>query len=206
MTLSNALGARLILASTSAARQAMLAQASIQCDVMAPMVDEEAVKELLSRQGLGARDIADALAEAKAVKLSGKNPDALVIGADQTLALADGSLLDKPESARQAEAQLASMAGKTHKLFSAAVVAERGEPVWRFVAMSRMTMRPLSDAFIRYYVEQHWDDIRHCVGCYQVEGAGVQLFSQIQGSHFDIMGLPLLPLLGFLRERGIMPA
>lgn len=197
---------QLILASTSAARAAMLSRVGVECDVMAPMVDEDAIKESLLYEGIRARDIADALAEAKAVKLSGKHPGALVIGADQTLALDDGTMLGKPIDQNQAAEQLAAMAGKTHKLFSAAVVAERGEPVWRFVATSRMTMRPLSPAFIADYVGRHWDDIRHCVGCYQVEGAGAQLFSQVQGNHFDIMGLPLLPLLGFLRERGIMSA
>lgn len=195
---------QLVLASTSAARAAMLARAGVEADVMAPMVDEQSIRESLLAQGLGARDIADALAEAKAVKLSSKHPGALVIGADQTLALDDGTMLDKPVDQSQAVAQLKAMAGKTHKLFSAAVAAERGEPVWRFVATSRMIVRPLSDAFITDYVEQHWADIRHCVGCYQVEGAGAQLFSRIEGSHFDIMGLPLLPLLGFLRERGII--
>jgi septum formation protein len=195
---------QLILASTSAARRTMLARAGVDVDVMAPMVDEESIKESLIHQKLGARDIADALAEAKAVKLSAKHPAALVIGADQTLALDDGMMLDKPSDPEEAVAQLTMMAGKTHKLFSAAVVAERGEPVWRFVATSRMIVRPLSGAFIADYVERHWDDIRHCVGCYQVEGAGAQLFSRIDGSHFDIMGLPLLPLLGFLRERGIL--
>lgn len=195
---------QLILASTSSARRMMLAQAGVFCDAMAPMVDEESVKQSLLNQNVSARDIADALAEAKAVKLSLKNPAALVIGADQTLECADGIMLDKPESPEQAMAQLSQMAGVTHKLYSAAVVAERGEPVWRFVATSRMTMRPLSDDFIAAYVEAHWESIQHCVGCYQIEGAGVQLFSQIQASHFDIMGLPLLPLLSFLRERGIL--
>lgn len=197
---------QLILASTSAARAEMLARAGVAADVMAPMVDEDAIKAGLLAEGVSARDLADALAEAKAVKLSGKHPGALVIGADQTLALADGTLLDKPSDAVQAKAQLAVMAGRTHKLFSAAVVAERGEPVWRSVATSRMTVRPLSESFIDHYVEQNWDAIRFCVGCYQVEGTGAQLFSRIDGSHFDIMGLPLLPLLGFLRERGIVAA
>lgn len=195
---------QLILASTSAARREMLARAGVECDVMAPMVDEDAIKESLLAQCISARDLADALAEAKAVKLSSKHPGAVVIGADQTLALEDGSLLSKPETTEMAAQQLGSMAGKTHKLFSAVVVAEAGQPVWRFVTTSRMTMRPLSPAFIADYVAQHWDDIRHCVGCYQVESAGAQLFSQIQGSHFDIMGMPILPLLGFLRERGII--
>ncbi len=197
---------QLILASTSSARRAMLTRAGVLCDVMAPLVDEETIKNSLLEQGLSGRDIADALAEAKAVKLSAKHPAALVIGADQTLELEDGELLDKPESPEQAMAQLTQMAGKTHKLLSAAVVAERGEPAWRFVSTSRMLMRPLSADFIVDYVGQHWEDIRHCVGCYQIEGAGAQLFSQIKGTHYDIMGLPLLPLLGFLRERGIIAA
>lgn len=196
---------QLILASTSSARRLMLAQAGVDCDAIAPMVDEDPIKQSLLDHCVSARDIADALAEAKAVKLSSKFPQALVIGADQTLECADGSVLDKPEFPADAITQLTLMAGATHKLYSAVVVAERGEPVWRFVATSRMTVRPLSDAFIADYVETHWDAIRHCVGCYQIEGAGAQLFSQIQGGHFDIMGLPLLPLLSFLRERGILP-
>jgi septum formation protein len=120
------------------------------------------------------------------------------------LECADGTLLDKAATRDDAIAQLNYLAGKTHKLYSAAVVAERGEAVWRFVATSRMTMRPLSPDFITAYVDSYWDQIRHCVGCYQVEGVGVQLFSQIQGGHFDIMGLPILPLLSFLRERGLL--
>ena len=196
---------QLILASTSSARRLMLAQAGVDCDAIAPMVDEDSIKQSLLDHSVSARDIADALAEAKAVKLSSKFPQALVIGADQTLECADGSMLDKPESPADAIAQLTQMAGATHKLYSAVVVAKRGEPAWRFVATSRMTVRPLSDAFITDYVQTNWDAIRHCVGCYQIEGAGVQLFSQIQGGHFDIMGLPLLPLLSFLRERGILP-
>lgn len=195
---------QLILASNSHARRAMLENAGLACDPMAPMVDEEVIKDSLVNQGFGARDLADALAEAKAVKLSSKNPLALVIGADQTLETAEGDLLDKAATPDDAIRQLRQIAGKTHKLYSAAVVAERGEPVWRFVATSRMTVRPLSPEFIDAYVAKQWDEIRHCVGCYQVEAVGVQLFSQIQGGHFDIMGLPLLPLLSFLRERGIV--
>jgi septum formation protein len=180
----------------------MLRRAGLSCDVMAPMVDEEAIKSGLLAEGVPTRDIADALAEAKAMKLSGKYPGAMVIGADQMLELDDGTTLDKPQSLDEAVAHLGMMSGKTHKLLSAIVVAEAGLPVWRFVATSRLLMRPLSQAFISNYVARHWEDIRHCVGCYQIEGVGAQLFSHIKGTHFDIMGLPLLPLLGFLRERG----
>ena len=195
---------QLILASTSAARRAMLAQAGVECDAMAPMVDEQAVKESLLAQGVSARDLADALAEAKAVKLSSKYAAALVIGADQTLSLEDSTMLDKPVDPADAITHLSLMSGKTHKLLSAVVIAEAGQPIWRYVSTSRLLMRPLSQTFIADYVDRHWDDIRHCVGCYQVENAGAQLFAHIKGNHFDIMGLPLLPLLGFLRERGII--
>jgi septum formation protein len=197
---------QLILASTSAARREMLARAGVETDVMAPLVDEDAIKEIFLEQGFKARELADALAEAKAVKLSGKYPAALVIGADQTLELDDGTMLGKPADQAEAIEQIARMAGRMHKLYSAAVAAERGEAVWRFVATSRMIVRPLTDRFIADYVARNWDRIRHCVGCYQVEGAGAQLFSRIEGGHFDIMGLPLIPLLGFLRERGIIQA
>jgi septum formation protein len=197
---------QLILASTSSARHAILANAGVDHDVMPPMVDEQAIKEILLEQSLGARDIADALAEAKSVKLSAKHPTALVIGADQTLALDDGTLSDKADTPADAVAQLHAMAGKGHRLFSAVVVSAAGVPVWRHVGTVRMMMRPLSAPFIASYVDSNWNDIRHCVGCYQIEGAGAQLFSRIEGDYFDIMGLPLLPLLGFLRERKVLPS
>lgn len=173
---------------------------------MAPMVDEDAIKESLQAEGLGPRNIADALAEAKAVKLSVKHPGALVIGADQMLALDDGPLFDKPGSPEIACAQLTRMAGKSHRLFSAVVVAQSGEPLWRHVGTVRMHVRPLSPAFIDSYVARNWDSIRHCVGCYQIEAEGAQLFTRIEGDHFDILGLPLLPLLAYLRERKEMPS
>ncbi len=196
----------IILASTSGTRKQILEKAGLKFDVMAPMVDEEAIKHSLVAEGLGPRNIADALAEAKAVKLSGKYPGALVIGADQMLALEDGPLFDKPDSPDTARAQLAQMAGTSHRLFSAIVVAQSGKPLWRHVGVVRMHVRPLSPAFIDSYVERNWDSIRHCVGCYQIEGEGAQLFTRIEGDHFDIMGLPLLPLLAYLRERREMPS
>ena len=191
----------LILASTSATRVSMLKNAGLVFDAMAPMVDEEALKDALSADGLSPRDMADALAEAKATKISTKFPAALVIGADQMLALDDGPLFDKPQSPDMAKSQLAEMSGKSHRLFSAAVVAAAGVPVWRHVGIVRLNVRKLSDAFIDSYVERNWNGIRHCVGCYQIEGEGAQLFTRIEGDHFDILGLPLLPLLAFLRDR-----
>lgn len=168
---------------------------------MAPMVDEEALKLALEQENLPPRDLADALAEAKAVKVSAKHPTALVLGADQVLAIDDGQLLSKAESPEQAREQLKMLSGKSHRLFSALVAAAAGVPVWRHVGVVRLLVRPLSDAFIDDYVDRNWDQIRYCVGCYQIEGEGAQLFTKIEGDHFDIMGMPLLPLLAFLRER-----
>lgn len=192
---------QIILASTSSARRQILENAGLSFDVLAPRVDEEALKQALDADNLAPRDLADALAEAKAVKLSARHPAALVLGADQVLAIDDGPRLDKAESPEAACAQLKMLSGKRHRLFSALVVASAGVALWRHVGIVRLAVRPLSDRFIADYVARNWDSIRHCVGCYQIEGEGAQLFTQIEGDHFDIMGMPLLPLLAFLRER-----
>jgi septum formation protein len=120
------------------------------------------------------------------------------------LALSDGTMLDKAESKAALAQQLRQLAGKTHELYSAAVIAEAGQPVWRHVERVRLTMRPMSDAFIASYIDQDWDEVQYCVGGYRIEGPGVQLFSTIDGSHFAILGLPLLPLLAWLRQRGYL--
>ena len=198
--------ARLILASTSKARQAMLAAAGVAVEAIAPNVDEDALKEGLRSEGVTARNLADALAEAKAVRLSRRTGAAMVLGADQVLALDDGTMLDKPVEPADAIAQLKLLSGRKHKLFSAAVIAEQGMAVWRHVDVATLAVRPLSDAFIERYVESEWDQIRHCVGCYEIEGRGAQLFSAMTGSQFTIMGLPLLHLLDYLRVRSILPS
>jgi septum formation protein len=196
----------LILASTSETRRQILTQAGLKFQATSPMIDEEALKDGLKAEGLDGRALADALAEAKAVKLSSKNPGALVIGADQVLAIEDDILLDKAETPDDACAQLRLLSGRGHRLFSAVVVAAAGVPVWRYVGIAKLSVRPLSDEFIDRYVESHWDDIRHSVGCYQIEGPGAQLFSRVEGDFFDILGLPLFPLLGFLRDRKVLPS
>ncbi|WP_321326277.1 nucleoside triphosphate pyrophosphatase [uncultured Parasphingorhabdus sp.] len=196
----------LILASRSQARQAMLAAAGVTVEAIAPNVDEESLKDGLKSEGVTARNLADALAEAKAVRLSQRIGTGLVLGGDQVLALDDGSMLDKAVDQADAIAHLQLLSGRKHKLFSAAVIAEQGKPVWRHVDIATLTVRPLSDAFIAQYVETEWGKIRHCVGCYEIEGRGAQLFSAINGSQFTIMGLPLLHLLDYLRIRGILPS
>lgn len=184
----------------------MLENAGIAFDAMTPGVDEDAAKAALDAQGLGARDLADALAELKAVRLSLRHPQALVLGADQTLELAGGGRFDKADSLDTLADQLQRLSGATHTLHSAAVVAEGGKPVWRAIDSARMMMRPLSDAFIREYLAAEGEGLLGGVGGYRIEGRGAQLFARVDGSHFTVMGLPLLPLLAYLRERGVVPS
>ncbi|MFK7843337.1 MAG: nucleoside triphosphate pyrophosphatase [Sphingorhabdus sp.] len=197
--------ASLILASKSKARLAMLTAAGVTVEAMAPNVDEDSLKEGLKSEGVTARNLADALAEAKAVRLSQRIGAGMILGGDQVLALADGSMLDKPVDRAEAMAHLKLLSGKKHKLFSAAVIAEQGRAVWRHVDIATLSVRQLSDSFIEHYVDSEWDKIQYCVGCYEIEGRGSQLFSDISGSQFTIMGLPLLHLLDYLRIRGILP-
>lgn len=193
---------RVILASQSASRRAMLEAASVPFSAMSAGVDEEAAK--MSLRDLNARDLADALAELKALRVSGREPEALVLGSDSVVALEDGTLLDKPETREQAAEHLRLMSGKRHELISAAVIAEGCKPVWRVVDRAKMFVRPLSDAFIHTYFDAEWPAISGCVGCYRIEGPGAQLFARIEGSQFTVLGLPLLPVLDYLRVRGIL--
>jgi len=194
----------LILASQSASRRAMLTDAGVPFTPMAAMVDEESAKQALA--DLSPRDLADALAELKAVKIATQVPGALVLGSDSLVALADGTRLDKPVDRDDAARHLRAMSGGIHDLWSAAVIAENGRAVWRQVDRARLHVRPLSDAFIDRYLDAEWPAIAGCVGCFRVEGPGVQLFNRVEGSHFTILGMPLLPVLAYLRERKVMPA
>lgn len=193
-----------VLASQSASRRAMLDAAGVPHDAVAAQVDEASAKAALLADGIRPRDLADALAELKALKVSKLAPSALVLGGDSLVALADGSLLDKPESREQAADHLRRMSGQTHDLYSAAVIAEGGRPVWRHVDRARLHVRPLSEAFIQAYLDREWPAIAGCVGCFRIEGPGVQLFSRTEGSHFTILGMPLLPILDYLRTRGVL--
>lgn len=196
----------IILASTSASRRAMLTAAGVPFEALAPGVDEEAAKEGLRADGLSPRALADALAELKALRVSRRAPGALVLGCDQTLVIEDGPMIDKAVDRADAESILRALSGRVHFLHSAAVIAFQGEAIWRHVEKVRMTVRPLSDAFIQSYLDSDWEQCRWCVGCYRIEGPGAQLFSRVEGSQFAIQGLPLLPLLDFLRVRGVLAA
>ncbi|WP_137109405.1 nucleoside triphosphate pyrophosphatase [Rhodobacter sp. SY28-1] len=192
-----------ILASTSPTRLQMLRAANLDPIAIAPRVDEATIRDALIAEGASPRDIADALAEMKARKVAEKHPEALVLGCDQVLAL-DRQTFAKPKTPDDARAQLRQLRGKTHKLLSAAVAYENAEPVWRHVAEARLTMRDFSDAYLDDYVTQNWDSIRHSVGGYKIEEEGVRLFSSIQGDHFTILGLPLLPLLAWAGTKGMI--
>ena len=190
----------IVLASTSASRRAMLTAAGVAHEALPALVDEDAVKAGLGE--VAPRDLADALAEMKAIKVSQRVPGTLVLGGDSVVAIEDGTLLDKPVDRADAEAHLRMLSGKRHDLYSAAVIAENGRAVWRHVDRARLWVRPLSDAFIAEYLDLEWPAISGCVGCYRVEGPGVQLFSRIEGSHYTILGMPLLNILDYLRTRG----
>ena len=192
----------LILASQSASRRAMLAAAGVPFSAEPAGVDEDAVKASLA--GLPARDLADALAELKALKVSLRRPGPLVLGSDSVVALADGTLLDKPASRDQAAEHLTRMSGGTHRLWSAAVMAEAGAPVWRHVEGATLHVRALSHRFIDAYLDGEWPAVAGCVGVCRREGPGVQLFDRIEGSHFTVLGMPLIPVLGYLRERNVL--
>ena len=136
--------------------------------------------------------------------MSARDPQALVLGSDSVVELDDGRLLDKPASREDAAAHLCLLSGKRHRLHSAAVIAEGGAPVWRAVDTATLFVRPLGDAFIEAYLDAEWPAISGCVGCYRIEGPGAQLFTAVDGSQFTILGLPLLPVLDYLRVRGVL--
>lgn len=196
---------RLVLASSSPVRRALLDRAGIAHEVVPARVDEESLRAALAAEGARPRDIADALAEAKARKVAGRHPDALVLGCDQVLEF-EGAALGKAASRDEAAAQLAAMAGRTHSLHSAAVICEAGAPVWRHVGTVGMTMRSLSPGFLASYLDRNWPAVEDCVGAYRIEDEGVRLFARIDGGYFDVLGLPLLEVQAYLALRGLAPA
>lgn len=191
----------LVLASGSAIRAKLLRDAGIVFTVETARVDEDSLRQALLAEDLDARDIADALAEAKARKVSQRRPGALVLGADQVLDCA-GTIYAKPQTPLQAREQLVKLRGRTHRLLSAAVVCCDGEPLWRHVGQVRLTMRDFSDSYLDDYIGRNWESIRHSVGAYLLEAEGVRLMSRIEGDYFSVLGLPLVELLTWLAVRG----
>ena len=183
----------------------MLEAAGVAFEAVEAELDEAAAKAGLWGAGFDARGVAEELAQLKALSVEAGAGD-LVLGSDQTLERDDGTLLGKPASREEARGQLLSLSGSTHRLHSAAVIAEDGEGVWWGCETVELTMRPLSDSFLEDYLDREYDQIRWSVGGYRIEALGAQLFERIEGSHFAILGMPLLPLLAYLRERGILKA
>ena len=196
----------LVLASTSASRRAMLEAAGVPFHAVPPKVDEEELKASLRQAGASPRAQADALAEAKAVKISMRLPGALVLGSDQILATADGGTLDKAPDMGALRDQLLSLRGQAHRLISAAVIAENGTSVWRHVDTAQLWVREFSEGWLDDYLAAEGDELLWGVGGYRIEGLGVQLFSRLSGDQFTIRGLPLVPVLDYLRTRGVIAA
>lgn len=191
----------LILASKSAARRAILSGAGVPFEVVVAGIDEDALKT----PGVDAGELAEDLAKAKALAVSNLHPEALVLGADQTLAF-DGGLISKATSLEAARTRLATMRGTAHQLHSGAALAVGGQIIWSGVDTVQMKMRDYSDAFLDAYIKAEGDELLHCVGSYRLEGMGSQLFEAVEGDYFTVLGLPLWPVLEQLRQAGVIAA
>lgn len=193
----------LLLASTSAIRLTLLQNAGLAVTAHPARIDEDTVRQSLQAEGATPQDVADALAEMKAVKLADRHPEGLILGCDQVLE-ANRQIFSKPATLDEARDQLLTLRGKTHRLLSAAVLYDQGQPIWRHVGIARLTMREFSDGYLTSYLDRNWPAIRHSVGGYMLEAEGLRLFDKIDGDYFTILGLPLLPLLSYLGLRGFI--
>ncbi|WP_416407806.1 Maf-like protein [Agrobacterium rosae] len=193
----------LILASSSASRQMLMRNAGLSFSVQPADIDERAVDARLEKEGATPDRIAVELAKAKALAVSAVNPNAIVLGCDQTMSLAD-RIYHKPKDMTEAHANLMSLSGKTHRLNCGAALARNGEIIWDVVTIADMTVRELDAPFVDRHLERVGTKVLSSVGAYQLEGEGIQLFTAIEGDYFTILGLPLLPLLTKLRELGLI--
>lgn len=193
---------KLILASKSEIRRTLLENARLEFHVENASVDEDAIKQSLEEDKATPEQVAETLAEFKAQKISQKYPEHLIIGCDQVLAI-NNIIFSKAKTQENAFAQLVALRGKTHTLPTAVVVVKGGQRLWHHISSPELTMRFFDDDFIHQYLEKVGNNVLKSVGCYQLENHGIHLFHEIKGDYFSILGLPLLPLLGFLREHGI---
>lgn len=195
---------RIILASGSAIRRQILDGAGLDYEVIVRPVDEAAIKDAMLAENARLRDIADALAEAKAMRVS-RQEQGLVIGADQIMVM-DNQLFDKPKDMDDVRARLLSMRGKRHELIGAVVICENGAPVWRHLSRTKLWVRDFSEEFLDWYIKTEGEALTKSVGAYRFEGPGAQLFEKVEGGFFAILGLDLLPVLDYLRTRGVVRA
>jgi len=195
---------RLVLASQSPTRRKLLQDAGVPVALAdRPGVDEDEVKAAFRADGAGPADVAEALAEMKAQRVSARHGGALVVGADQMLEC-DGVWFDKPADRDGAAAHLRALSGKTHRLIACAVVVKDGTRIWHHLDSAELTVRPLGEDFIARYLDAVGDAALQSVGAYQLEGLGAQLFSRVRGDYFTVLGLPLLPLMDLLRNHGVL--
>jgi septum formation protein len=190
----------LILASSSAIRKALLDQAGVACEVVPPKVDEAALESAHAGQDF---ELALALAQAKAEEVGARRPEAWVIGGDSVISV-EGRRFTKPASRNEAAEHLRFFSGRAMRLVSAVALATNGAIAWNHIADAVLQVRPLSEEFIQDYLDGEWPEVAYCVGVFRMEGRGVTLFDEVEGDHFTILGMPLLPLLGALRDHGLM--
>ncbi len=194
----------LILASASSIRRQLLLGAGVEFTVLPAQIDEKTARIDLAGVQAGARRIAETLAQAKAHQVSQDNLQALVIGCDQVLEC-EGEIFAKPANQADAIDQLRRLAGRQHRLFSAVAVYQNGQAQWSHVGTTTMHMRSTTPQYRADYVTRNWGSIRHSVGCYKLEEEGARLFSRVEGDYFTVLGLPLVELLGYLTDRGVLP-
>ena len=193
----------IILASKSQIRSELLLKADLKFTAIDANIDEKEVKSSYINKGYSARNLADILAAMKAKKLSCKYLDKLVIGCDQIMEC-NGQILSKANNPTDLADQLKFLRGKSHTLYSACVVYFANKAEWRFIGSATITMRNLSDEYISKYVDDNWDEVKHCVGGYKIENSGISFLSKINGDYFSILGLPIIQLLDYLVNRGVL--
>lgn len=196
---------RLVLASQSASRRALLTAAGLEFEALPAAVDEATIKESARAEGMAVAEAATLLADAKAARIARKHPEAVIIGADQIL-VCEGEWFDKPEDVEGARTHLRRLRNKPHELVTAVVVWREGERAWHHVARPKLVMRDFSDAFLDAYLAREAQFVTQSVGAYRLEGLGLQLMRDIKGEHTAILGLPMLPLLAYLRDSFVIPA
>lgn len=194
---------KIIIASKSSTRRKLLQQADIKCEFIPANIDEDTIKKSLISEGASSADIVDTLAEYKALKIANKFPIDLVIGSDQVL-ICNNQIISKANNLKEAELTLKLLRGKPHTLLSAAVIYENAKPVWRTTSRAQLFMRDFTDEYLENYINISGQKVLSSVGCYLLEDIGVNLFNRIQGDYFTVLGFPLLEVLDFLRQKGLI--